>query len=74
MTKTCKLYLQKTLSLLLTVLMVVSLIPISRVDADAVSTDIMFGDVNGDGTIDYINDVVMVNNYILDRISFSEEQ
>ena len=37
-------------------------------------TDILFGDINGDGTIDFINDVIMVNNYINGRISFSEEQ
>ena len=74
MTKARKPLLNRVLSLVLIVLLLVSIIPIAEVSVSAAKTDILFGDVNGDGTIDFINDVVMVNNYINGNISFSEEQ
>ena len=74
MTKTQKSLLNRVISLVLVVLLLTSIVPIAVVSVSAAKTDILFGDVNGDGTIDFINDVVMVNNYINGSISFSEEQ
>lgn len=34
----------------------------------------LFGDVTGDGTVDFINDITSINDYINGRISFTEEQ
>ena len=73
---------KKIISVLLSFVLVTTVftaLPFSVYSAETeesvgLKTDILFGDVNCDGTIDFINDVIMVNNYINGRISFSEEQ
>lgn len=64
---------KKVLSLLLVILIIASVFNFSGFSAYA-ADKFLFGDVNEDGTVDFINDIASINNYISGRITFTEKQ
>ena len=55
------------------VLLIVPILSLAELPVNAAKTDVLFGDVNGDGVVDN-TDVVWIRSFIGRVISFSEEQ
>ena len=64
---------KKTVSLILTVLLIIPVISFTNRSVNAAKTDVIFGDINGDNLVSN-TDFTLIKNYRARLISFSEEQ
>lgn len=65
---------KKVMSIWIALAMMISLISGVSFKTNANTTNIVFGDVTGDGIVSFIDDIVRINNYVLGKVIFTEEQ